>query len=112
MASYILEQNLGSLPLQKKYRSHLDIMALILDTAKDRSKSRFSISRQANINYIQLKKFLNSLLQMRFIEMDVRNGVVMYRTGERGRIFLRQYCVLLGMIASANRQGLQQNALL
>jgi predicted transcriptional regulator len=109
MASFALEHNincfasrkkysLNVLPLQKKYRSHFEIIALILEAVKGDGGASFSIMKHASINCAQLKKFLNSLITMGFVEIEMKRGKAMYRATDRGLGFLRQYYVLLGIL--------------
>jgi predicted transcriptional regulator len=112
MENYAIDRNLSYLPLQnkyllcgfplgKKYRSHFEIIALMVEAVKDGGLARFSIMKRASINCGQLKRFLSSLIQMGFIQENVKDGKVMYRASERGLDFLRQYYVLLGMLLAA-----------
>lgn len=94
--------SLSALPLNKKYRSHLEIIALVIEAVKDECTSRFSIMKHANINCTQLKKYLQSLIEIGFVETDTREGLVAYRASEEGLGFLRQYYVLLGMLFNAS----------
>ena len=55
-------------PLGKKYRSHFEIIALIVEAVKDSGQAKFSIMKHSNINCGQLNKFLFSLVEMGFIE--------------------------------------------
>jgi predicted transcriptional regulator len=88
-------------PLGKKYRSHFEIIALMVEAVKDGRQARFSIMKHASINCGQLNKFLNSLIEMGFVQEDVKDGRAMYRASERGLDFLRQYYVLLSMLLAA-----------
>lgn len=100
MANYRMELNLSWLPLRKKYRTHLEIMALMLETVKDNGVTQYSLMKQASINFGQLKKYLKYLIEIGFIETDVKEDRVLYRAGEKGLDFLRQYHVLRGMLLS------------
>jgi predicted transcriptional regulator len=82
-------------------RSHFEIIALMVESVKDGGNSRFSIMKRASINCGQLKRFLSSLVNMGFIQEDVKDGKVMYRASQRGLDFLRQYYVLLSMLLAA-----------
>jgi predicted transcriptional regulator len=112
MESYIVDRSLPYLPLQnryrlcgfplgKKYRSHFEIIALMIEAIKDGSHAKFSIMRHANINCGQANKFLTSLVGMGFIEEHMVEGRPLYRANERGLAFLRQYYVLLSMLLAA-----------
>lgn len=96
-----IKHDLSSSPLHKKYRGHFEIIALLLEAVKDNRATRFSIMKHANTNYNQLKKYLHSLTEIGFIEMDKKEDQCFYRTTEKGLDFLRQYYVLLGMLLNA-----------
>jgi predicted transcriptional regulator len=96
-----MKNNLYSLSLHKKYRGHFEIIALLLEAVKDNGATRFSINKHVNTNYSQLKKYLRSLTEIGFIEMDKKEDRCFYRTTEKGLDFLRQYYVLLGMFLNA-----------
>jgi predicted transcriptional regulator len=106
METYVVDHNLPNLPLHmkyrmsyfplgKKYRSHFEIIALMVEAVKDGGQARFSILKHASINCGQLNKFLASLVEMGFIEQYVANDKILYRASERGLAFLRQYYALL-----------------
>jgi len=120
MENYVIDHDLSCLPLQnryrlcgfplgKKYRSHFEIIALMVEAVKDGGQARFSIMKHASINCGQLNKFLNSLIEMGFIWEDVKDGRVMYRASERGLDFLRQYYVLLSMLLAAENGNRRPN---
>jgi len=98
MANYTTGRILRCLPLHKRYRSHFEIIALMLEAVNDKRVSRFSIMKRAHINCTQLKKYLESLTEMGFIETHTKDGKSLYRASEKGLGFLRQYYVLLGML--------------
>lgn len=93
------------LPLRKKYRSHFEIIGLVLEAVKDNGTARFSIMKYADINCAQLKKYLQALIDIGFIQADMKEGRVAYRATEKGLDFLRQYYVLLGMLLSASTRN-------
>ena len=120
MENYVIDHDLSCLPLQnryrlcgfplgKKYRSHFEIIALMVEAVKDGGQARFSIMKHASINCGQLNRFLNSLIEMGFIWEDVKDGRVMYRASERGLNFLRQYYVLLSMLMAAENGNRRPN---
>jgi predicted transcriptional regulator len=92
-------------PLGKKYRSHFEIIALIIEAVKDGGQGKFSIVKRASINCGQFDKFLSSLLDMGFVEEERREGRPSYRASERGLAFLRQYYVLLSMFLVAENRS-------
>jgi len=96
-----MKHNLCTSPLHKKYRGHFEIIALLLEAVKDNGATGFSIMKHASINYNQLKKYLHSLTEIGFIDIDRKEEQCFYRTTEKGLDFLRQYYVLLGMLLNA-----------
>jgi predicted transcriptional regulator len=96
-----VKNDLYGSPLHKKYRGHFEIIALLLEAAKDNGSTRFLIMKNASINYNQLKKYLHSLIEIGFIKIDKKEEQCFYITTEKGLDFLRQYYVLLGMLLNA-----------
>ena len=90
-------------PLGKKYRSHFEIIALIVEAVKESEQAKFSIMKHASINCGQLNKFLGSLIEMGFIEQYTNHGRPTYRASIRGQSFLRQYYVLLSMLLTSEK---------
>jgi len=88
-------------PLTNKYRSGIELVALILDAVKYSGAARYLLMKQLGINYAQLKKYLKPLTEFGLIEVDIKNGQVLYRASEKGVAFLRQYIVLCEMLSSA-----------
>lgn len=96
------KQDLDTLPLRKKYRGYFDIIALVLEAGKDNGASRFSIMKYAGINCNQLKKYLEPLAEIGFVEAERAQGRCIYRTSSKGFDFLKQYYALLGLLISAS----------
>jgi predicted transcriptional regulator len=94
--------SLCDLPLHRKYRSHFEIIALMLESVKDADATGFSIMTYSNTNSKQLERYLQILRRIGFINMVVGKDQVLYRTSEAGLEFLRQYYVLLGMLLGAS----------
>jgi predicted transcriptional regulator len=118
MEKYIVDRSLSCIPLQKryrlcgfplgkKYRSHFEIIALMVEAVKDCGLAKFSIMKHASINCGQADKFLSSLTEMGFIEQYMMAGRSMYRASERGLSFLRQYYVLLSMFLISENETKQ-----
>jgi predicted transcriptional regulator len=116
MATYLIGRNVTynqwhkkyspcGLPIGKKYRSHFEIIALILEAAKNRGEGRFAIMKYASVNCTQLEKFLHSLVDIGFIEVESMQGRSICRATEKGLAFLRQYYVLLGMLIDSHPEG-------
>lgn len=120
MENYSSDHNMSYLPLQKKYRlcgfplgkkyrSHFEIIALMVEAVKDGGQARFSIMKHASINCGQLNRFLNSLIEMGFIQEHANDGRPLYRASERGLAFLREYYVLLSMLLAAENGARRPN---
>jgi predicted transcriptional regulator len=102
MANYLKEIGLIRIPLQKKYRSYIEIVALILEAVKYGDAGLYFIMKQTNINYPQLKKYLKPLSRLGFVEPSVRDGKAFFRASEKGLAFLKQYNVLRDMLSNAD----------
>lgn len=86
----------------KKYRTKFEIMASILEAIKENGATRFSIMKHASTNFVKIKKYLESLDAMGFVETDVREDQVLYRASEKGLGFLRQYYALLEILLNTS----------
>jgi predicted transcriptional regulator len=96
------EFDLGCLRLQKKYRSHFEIIASIIKAAKDNGAPRFSLMKHASTNYAQLRKYLDPLVQLGFLEIVAGKNCLSYRASEKGLAFLQQYNILQDMLLSTH----------
>jgi len=94
------EINLFYLPLRNKYRSRIEIIALILEALKHNGANRYLLMKNISVNYAQLERYLEPLADIGFIEVDKEGDQVSYRTSEKGLAFLRQYQSLLRMLLS------------
>jgi len=101
MANYTKEYDLFCLPLHKKYRSQMEIIALILEASKYNSANLYSIMKRTSINYKQLKKYLPSLIKIGFMEAEIKGDRFSFRVGENGLAFLKQYNILRDILLSA-----------
>jgi predicted transcriptional regulator len=97
-------------PLRKKYRSHFEIVALILDAAKNEFAGRYSLMKQAGLNYTQLKKYLEPLSEIGLISKHINEGKIVYRASEKGLAILRQYCLLLEMLMEAHSTSINEES--
>ena len=88
-------------PLHKKYRSHFEIIGLVLEAVKAESATPFSIMKHANVNFLQIKKYLKSLTEIGFLEVEIKRSTVFYRASTEGLEFLRQYYTLIEMLLTA-----------
>jgi len=105
MANYKRELNLRRLAWRKRNRSHYEIIASMIEAAKDNGTSRYSLSKHVGCSYVELKKYLESLNEMGFIETDIKGGRVLYRASEKGFAFLRQFYALLEIMLSTRTCG-------
>lgn len=101
MTDRIKDSDLICLPPQKKYRSQMEIIALILQAAGGNGAPLYSLMKRTGINYAQLKKYLPSLAKIGFVKTEFREGKVSFRVSEKGVAFLRQYNILRDMLLSA-----------
>jgi predicted transcriptional regulator len=102
MVNYLRGIDLISVPFQKKYRSYIEIVVLILEAVKFGDASLYSVMKQTSINYPQLKKYLNPLSMLDLVEVNVKGGKVYYRATEKGLAFLKQYSILREMLSEAD----------
>ncbi|UCB60294.1 MAG: hypothetical protein JSW72_09350 [Candidatus Bathyarchaeota archaeon] len=97
MESYRRYSGLHSLT-GKKNRSHFEIIASLLEVLNDEKASRYSIMKHIGTNTSEVTKYIESLDEMGFIETMTRGKRVLYGASEKGRNFLKQYNILLGMM--------------
>lgn len=95
------EQDIVCLFLRKKYRSIMEIIALMLEAARHEDATLYTIMKYTGINYAQLKKYLPSLIKMGFMEMKINDGKISFVVSENGLAFLRQYNILRDMLLNA-----------
>ena len=105
MEHYRREVNLRCLAWRKRNRGHFEIIASMLEAVKYNGASRYSLSKHIGCSYVELKKYLESLNEMGFIETDINDGRVLYRASEKGLEFLRRYHALLGMMLNTSTCG-------
>ena len=75
---------------QRKRRDRLQIMAEILEIAKNGSL-KTQIMYRANLSFAQLNEYLNFLLEVKLLEAINQGGKGMYRTTMKGTEFLQNY---------------------
>jgi len=101
LSSLLLYKNISSdyLPLQKKYRSHFEIIASMLEVARNNGGVvASSFLRHSGMSYRLLRKYLDYLTETGFIKMNIKEGKVLYRVSVKGLAFLRQYYILQEML--------------
>jgi predicted transcriptional regulator len=83
-----------------KYRSRVDIMAAILEIAKEGSiKTRIMFG--ASLSFTQLKEYTNFLIEQGLMERS-EEATGLHRTTEKGLKFLHRYREIDRMIPEAN----------
>ena len=80
----------------------MEIVALILESAKFGDSGLYSIMKRTNINYPQLRKYLKPLSMLGLVEVSVKGGKVFYRASEKGLVFLKHYNVLRDILFNAD----------
>ena len=104
-SSQLRTHGVWQLSASKKYRSRFEIMASILDVARNSSGDMYFLMKRTSVNYAQLKKYLGFLTRIRFIEVEMREQRIQYCATQKGLTFLRQYYILLGMLADTYAIG-------
>ena len=107
MANYATKSSLTCLMPHKNdsrarsYRSAMELIALILRTVKNNSTTSYALRKHAGTSTAQIKKYLELLIRMGFIETYSTGDKVSYIISGRGLAFLRQYNVLWDMLQNA-----------
>lgn len=86
------------------YRTHVRIIADILNTARDCSSNGSGVSitvliRKANVSYARITKILGRLVDIGLLEVPEK-GASRYRLSERGMEFLKAYSTFEGFVES------------
>lgn len=76
--------------IENKRRDKLDIIAEILDIAKD-GLLKTQIMYRANLSFAQLNEYLDFLTGMNLLGMEKENRKKLYRTTEKGERYLQKY---------------------
>ena len=84
--------------IHRKYRDFFEIAASILELAKNTYVSRFFLVKNVGTNSRHIKKYLDILVQKGLLGISYKDGRVLYKTDEKGLIFLRHYSVLKEML--------------
>lgn len=97
----LLKENSG-FRFYRKYRSRIEIIALMLEAMRNNGASRFFIMKHANTNSAQLNTYLKTLIQMGFVEVTLKNNRFLYIASKKGLAFLKQYYILQEMLLEAS----------
>jgi predicted transcriptional regulator len=103
-----MTENLGrrTIPEHKNNRGKIQIMGDVAALATSGIK-KTHIMLKANLSYKQMCLYLEELISKRLISQDVStDGVVVYRTTEKGREFLLYYTHLVEFLEE-KKQGLE-----
>jgi len=84
--------------IHRKYRDFFEIAASILELAKNTYVSKFFLVKNVGTNSRHIERYLDILVQRGLLEISYKNGRVLYRTNEKGIVFLRHYGVLREML--------------
>ena len=104
MANCVSQFQMMPGPMQKRYRNTFEIFAMMIEAVKENNGNgapRFSIMRNTSINSVQLKRYLSSLAEMGFVEVDNAENRRVYKATNRGLDFLKQYNILQRMMFGA-----------
>lgn len=93
-----------------KYRSSFEVIASILEAARNGGVGQYAIITKAGLTHLQFKKYLESLTEIGFIETSAENGKLWYKANKRGLDFLAQYYSLLEMLSGEVSSGSDLNA--
>ena len=104
MINHTRKFDFNCLAWRKKYRSYFEIIASILEAIKNGVTVKCSLMKYIGTNSMQLKKYLECLIQMGLVEVDIKNGQIFYKISEKGLEFLRQYYVLLSILLGASNR--------
>jgi len=92
----------GSRSIHRKHRDFFEVVASILELAKNTCVSRFFLVKNIGTNSRHIKKYLDILVQRGLLGIHYKDGKVLYKTNKRGLIFLRHYGVLKEILFGIN----------
>ena len=78
-------------------RGKIQIMADIVDLCKAGIR-KTHIMYKGNLSYEQINRYLYELLEKELIIQNLDDGVLTYRTTEKGRSFLQYYNMMLSIL--------------
>jgi predicted transcriptional regulator len=103
----LLKEN-NDFRFHRKYRSHIEIIALMLEAMGENGAPKFFIMKHANTNSAQLNRYLKTLIQMSFAEVTLKNNRFVYIASKKGLAFLKQYYILREMLVEASPESKPQ----
>lgn len=90
--------------IEKKRRDRLQIMAQILQIAKQGSL-KTSVMYKANLSFSQLNKYLKLLLDLRLLETRNENNRVVYKTTKKGQKYLESHREIMELLQSCDPES-------
>lgn len=88
--------------LSRRRRDRLTIMAQILNIAR-KGIIKTQIMYRADLSFIQLNEYLSFLQEVKLLEVDSKDGRVMYKTTSKGFKYLQTFAELKAcMYATCN----------
>jgi len=85
--------------LRKRGRDRLRIMAEILDYAKE-GILKTQLMYKANLSFLQVGEYLNLLVRIRCLGVFRKGGHDVFKTTEKGLVYLNSYLELRGLLGS------------
>jgi predicted transcriptional regulator len=101
VANYREQGNVVCFGLQRKYRSEIEIMALILEAVRHGGNGRYNLMKATGVNFSQLKKHLQNMVNLGFVEVGIKENKIVFKASSDGLAFLTQYNILREMLANA-----------
>jgi len=97
----IMRPNLSSLCVHAKYRSHLDIIASILEATRINALGLHTLMNQSNTSFALFKRYLESIIEIGLMEKETDQDRILYKATEKGLVFLERYHSLQQMLVDA-----------
>ena len=76
--------------IENKRRDKIDIIAEILNIAKD-GLLKTQIMYRANLSFAQLNEYLDFLTGINLLVLEKENGKKVYKTTEKGERYIQKY---------------------
>jgi predicted transcriptional regulator len=84
-----------------KYRSHLDIIASILEATRINALGLHTLMNQSNTSFALFKRYLESIIEIGLMEKETDQDRILYKATEKGLVFLERYHSLQQMLVDA-----------
>ena len=99
------------LVLRRRGRDRLQIVAEILDVAKE-GIVKTQIMYRANLSFTHLNDYLSFLLKIKFLNAIENNGKTIYKPTSKGMKFLETYKLILALLGSPRLESEIKTSLL